>query len=199
MIVTAPEAAKPLYRLPKQARGKATCAAIFEATARILELQGPSRLNTNLIADTAGVSIGTLYQYFPNKQAILIAMAHAEGISWGRNAKAAIAQGLDRDRAVIRTMIQAFPGRPRTRRAAVKAQLDAEPAEGLRPRIVGDGRDTMDDFIVDRAIVGVVRAAVFEDAPFLHTAAFEEALVRLAQSCRARRAQGVLGSTAGAP
>ena len=41
---------KPLYRLPKQARGKATCAAIFEATARILETHGEARLNTNLIA-----------------------------------------------------------------------------------------------------------------------------------------------------
>ena len=175
---------KPLYRLPKQARGKATCAAIFEATARILETHGEARLNTNLIAETAGVSIGTLYQYFPNKQAILVAMARAEGAAWGRNIVEAMATGVERDRAVIRTMIQAFPGRPKTRRAAVKAQLDAEPPGGRIQRPAGGSRAAMDDFIVDRAIVGVVRAAVFEEAPFLHEPAFEDAVVRLAKAYR---------------
>ena len=175
---------KPLYRLPKQARGQATCAAIFEATARILESEGEARLNTNRIAETAGVSIGTLYQYFPNKRAILVAMSRAEGAAWARNIAAAMAAGVERDRAVIRTMIHAFPGRPRTRRAAVKAQLDAEPPQGRRPRPPGEGAAAMDDFIVDRAIVGVVRAAVFEDAPFLLDPAFEDAIVRLAIAYR---------------
>jgi AcrR family transcriptional regulator len=175
---------KPLYRLPKQARGKATCAAIFEATARILETQGEARLNTNLIAETAGVSIGSLYQYFPNKQAILVTMARAEGVAWARNITAAMAAGVERDRAVIRTMIHAFPGRPKTRRAAVKAQLDAEPPQGLARRAPVDSRAAMDDFIVDRAIVGIVRAAVFEDAAFLHDPAFEDAIVRLAKAYR---------------
>ena len=55
---------KPLYRLPTQARGKATCAAIFEATARILETRGEARLNTNLIAETK--CIGTGPQGFRN-------------------------------------------------------------------------------------------------------------------------------------
>jgi AcrR family transcriptional regulator len=180
------ERPKPLYRRPKQARGKATCAAIFEATARILEAEGEASLNTNRIAETAGVSIGSLYQYFPNKQAILVAMAHAEGAAWRHNIHAAMAAGVDRDRAVIRTMIAAFPGRPRTRRAAVKAQLDAEPAAGRRRPDHGEGAAAMEDFIVDRAIVGVVRAAVFEDAPFLHAPAFEDAVVELAKAFRSR-------------
>jgi AcrR family transcriptional regulator len=180
------EARKALYRRPKQARGKATCAAIFEATARILEADGEAALNTNRIAETAGVSIGSLYQYFPNKRAILIAMAHAEGAAWRRNIAAAMAAGVERDRAVIRTMIAAFPGRPNTRRAAVKAQLDAEPAAGVARPQLGEGVSAMANFIVDRAIVGVVRAAVFEDAPFLHDRAFEDAVVRLAKGFRER-------------
>jgi AcrR family transcriptional regulator len=178
------ERPKALYRRPKQARGQATCAAIFEATARILESEGEASLNTNRIAQIAGVSVGSLYQYFPNKQAILIAMAHAERAAWRRNTAAAMAAGAERDRAVIRTMIAAFPGRPRTRRAAVKAQLDAEPPEGAGRADLAKGPAAMVDFIVDRAIVGVVRAAVFEDAPFLHDLAFEDALVRLATSFR---------------
>jgi AcrR family transcriptional regulator len=182
-VAPAPDAKRP-YRLPKQPRAQATCAAIFEATARILETEGEAALNTNRIAAVAGVSVGTLYQYFPNKQAILIAMAHAERAAWARNARAAIADGLEPERAWVRTMIQAFPGRPRTRRAAVKAQLDAEPAEGARPLTIRDGSDAIEAFVASRAMIGVVRAAVFEDAPFLHTPQFEDAVVRLMQTFR---------------
>ncbi len=56
---------------PKQARAQATYDAILEAAARILEEGGPQQVNTNLVADVAGVSIGTLYQYFPTKEAIV--------------------------------------------------------------------------------------------------------------------------------
>ena len=52
----------------QQARAKVTLGAIIEAAARILETQGLDGLTTNHIAATAGVSIGSLYQYFPNKQ-----------------------------------------------------------------------------------------------------------------------------------
>lgn len=55
----------------QQARSRATQEAILEATARILESRGRAALTTNEIARRAGVSIGSLYQYFPNKQAIL--------------------------------------------------------------------------------------------------------------------------------
>ncbi len=56
---------------PTQSRSEATFNAILEATARILEKDGLRDLNTNLIAERAGVSIGTLYQYFPAKEVIL--------------------------------------------------------------------------------------------------------------------------------
>ncbi len=52
--------------------------AIVEAAAQILERGGPEALNTNDVAERAGVSIGTLYQYFPDKQAILLAAARRE-------------------------------------------------------------------------------------------------------------------------
>lgn len=65
-------------RSPKQARSRATWAAIVEAAAQILERGGSDALTTNDVAERAGVSIGTLYQYFPDKQAILIAAARRE-------------------------------------------------------------------------------------------------------------------------
>jgi AcrR family transcriptional regulator len=55
----------------RQARSRVTQTAIVEATARLLETKGRNGLTTNAIADRAGVSVGSLYQYFPNKEAIL--------------------------------------------------------------------------------------------------------------------------------
>ena len=56
---------------PRQQRAAATVEAILEATTRILEAEGLAALNTNHIAERAGVSVGSLYQYFPCKEAIL--------------------------------------------------------------------------------------------------------------------------------
>jgi AcrR family transcriptional regulator len=61
-------------KMPGQARSLGTVTVILEASARILESGGLRDFNTNAIAERAGVSIGSLYQYFPNKDAILLAL-----------------------------------------------------------------------------------------------------------------------------
>jgi AcrR family transcriptional regulator len=61
-------------RMPRQERSLETVAAIFEATIQVLLNEGPIRLNTTRVAERAGVSVGTLYQYFPNKQSLLLAL-----------------------------------------------------------------------------------------------------------------------------
>ena len=58
-------------KAPRQARARATVAALLDATARILERGGYAALTTNRIAEVAGVSVGSVYEYFPNKQAIV--------------------------------------------------------------------------------------------------------------------------------
>ena len=60
-------------RMPRQARSRATVVSILEAA--LLLVQWGRRIDTNTIAERAGVSIGTLYQYFPHKEAILLAAA----------------------------------------------------------------------------------------------------------------------------
>lgn len=59
---------------PRQQRARATVETILDAAARILETGGIERFNTNRVAERAGVSVGSLYQYFPNKQALARAL-----------------------------------------------------------------------------------------------------------------------------
>jgi AcrR family transcriptional regulator len=61
-------------RRPRQARAQATVDAIVKATARVLVDEGYDRASTNRVALAAGVSIGSLYQYFPSKEALVAAL-----------------------------------------------------------------------------------------------------------------------------
>jgi AcrR family transcriptional regulator len=65
-------------RTPRQARSRATFEAIVEAAAQILERRGADALTTNHVAERAGVSIGTLYQCFSDKRALLLAAARRD-------------------------------------------------------------------------------------------------------------------------
>jgi AcrR family transcriptional regulator len=59
---------------PAQERSRATVAALVEATARILVRESFDKASTNRIAEEAGVSVGSLYQYFPSKEALVAAV-----------------------------------------------------------------------------------------------------------------------------
>jgi AcrR family transcriptional regulator len=64
-----------LRKAPSQARARATVGAILDAAARILTHEGYDALTTNRVAEVAGVSIGSLYQYFPNKEALIASLS----------------------------------------------------------------------------------------------------------------------------
>ncbi|MDP3746581.1 MAG: TetR/AcrR family transcriptional regulator [Phenylobacterium sp.] len=77
-------ARRPLTNPRKQAsqeRSRATVDALIEATARILVREGFDKASTNRIAEEAGVSVGSLYQYYPSKEALVAAVIdrHNEG------------------------------------------------------------------------------------------------------------------------
>jgi AcrR family transcriptional regulator len=70
-------ARRPLVKPRKaasQERSRATVDALVEATARILVREGFDKASTNRIAEVAGVSVGSLYQYFPGKEALVVAV-----------------------------------------------------------------------------------------------------------------------------
>ncbi len=61
-------------KTPQQDRSRALVDAIVEAAADILQKHGREAVTTNAVARRAGVSVGSLYQYFPNREAILVAV-----------------------------------------------------------------------------------------------------------------------------
>lgn len=73
-----PDALKP-RSTPQQARSRATVERILQVTAELLEEVGVEAFNTNLLAGRAGLGTRAIYRYFPNKLAILVAMAESFG------------------------------------------------------------------------------------------------------------------------
>ena len=115
-------------RIPRQARATQTTEAILEGAAQILEVGGLPALTTNAVAERAGVSIGTLYQYFADKNAILLALAKQQvGLGLAEIARA-LSGEIDptpagRVRAMVRAAVHAFRGRQRARKAVMEAVL----------------------------------------------------------------------------
>ncbi len=70
--------AKPARRRAKQERAQETIGVVLEAAAQVLEREGYARATTNRIAEIAGVSVGTIYQYFSNKDEIFDALIRRE-------------------------------------------------------------------------------------------------------------------------
>lgn len=186
-------------RKPRQARSQATHAAIVEAAAHILERSGRDGLTTNVVARRAGVSIGSLYQYFPDRDAIVLALARRDLAKTQAAVLAAIAAAPAETRparAVIRALIDTFGARPRLRRhllealyaqglhAELNAPLDliarriALRAVAVAPR-TDPARGPIRLFVLTRAVTGVIRAALLEDFPGLGTPEFEDELVAL--------------------
>lgn len=67
-----------LRKQPQQARSNELIAVILEAAAQVLAKEGAQRFTTARVAEKAGVSVGSLYQYFPNKAAILFRLQSDE-------------------------------------------------------------------------------------------------------------------------
>ncbi len=106
---------------PRQARSRATVDSVLAATARVLVKRGFDGLTTNLVAETAGVSVGSLYQYFPNKEALVGALIekHVDDLTslclaeLTRVANLPVAEAI---RSVVELMIRAHAVNPELHR-----------------------------------------------------------------------------------
>src|SRR5579863_10297352 len=93
---------------PQQARSAELVATVLEAAAQVLAKEGAQRFTTARVAEKAGVSIGSLYQYFPNKAAILFRLQSDE---WRRTTELMGAILDDGERAPLerlRALVHAF-------------------------------------------------------------------------------------------
>lgn len=187
-------------RAPQRVGSAATVEAIYEATARILQARGREGLNTNLIAETAGISIGTLYGYFPNKESILLEMAREEMNALRDRVCAALlgdkSEEPDPVRRAIRALVKGYGRRSKVRRILMETLFARGGSEEMaRPvyeiadlvlrhqdRMLPEGVATPSEiglFIITRAIDSVIRTATYEAVPFLASREFEDELLRL--------------------
>lgn len=197
-------------RIPSQARAATTVDTLFEATARILEGENAAELTTNHIARRAGFSIGTLYGYFPNKHALLLAMARQEAQRQKARVLLALGEaGPDVSagalvRLVIRAAVRPFEQRDRLRMAMMKLMMNDryvvaaasaahdEVMDALMREIAMRSNGTMQEFGADTrfmlhaAISGAIRTVANERMDIFETQAFEDDIVRLVTACTLR-------------
>lgn len=95
-------------KLPVQARSTKLVEHILEAAVRVLAREGPDRFTTIRVAATAGVSVGSLYQYFPNKQSILFRLQTDEWEKTGSTIEAILHDPSRPPAERLRAMIHAF-------------------------------------------------------------------------------------------
>jgi AcrR family transcriptional regulator len=108
---------------PRQARSTQLVADILEAAVRVLAREGAHRFTTARVAETAGISIGSLYQYFPNKEAILFRLQADEWRQTGGLLQAMLADRTMPPMARLRAVVQAF-FRSECEEAALRVALD---------------------------------------------------------------------------
>lgn len=189
----------------KQQRSRVTIEAILEATARIVGQVGLDRATTNRIAELAGVSIGSLYQYFPGKEALLAALiereaqADLDALAQVLRSCAALPLGDAIDRSV-HELVARHARNP----ALYRWMLTYVPALGQHPKIraiAAQGRAVLRDVLAERraelptdlepalaamilgsAIEAAVHAAIFERPETLHDGTLARELSAL---CRA--------------
>jgi AcrR family transcriptional regulator len=192
---------------PKQERSQATVEAILTATTRILTEQGYAQFTTNRVAELAGVSVGSLYQYFPNKEALIVALMEHH-----TNAMAQLAQqhleGLE-DRSVmdvlqqlIKAALAAHAVNPRLHhvlneqmprseslRQADDVQMEAMLRSFLLPRQDQLQPQNLDltVFILARTIKTLIHGALLDRPELLKNGELEQEIMRMLSAYLVKR------------
>ncbi len=185
-----------------QARSAATVTAIMRATARILVKRGYQATTTNHIADAAGVSVGSLYQYFPNKEAIVAALLDEHLERTQEFLRAGTANALDQPledaaRALIEGLIAAHRVDPDLHRVFVEElpriatferihQLEQDTLALVRayievrlPELAKKRKVDVVAFVIVHAVEAVTHGAVLFRRDLLEDPAFLDEVVRL--------------------
>lgn len=175
-VVRKKKVSQPHRRQPSQQRAHVTVAVILEAASQVLRSAGRVGFNTNRIAERAGVSIGTLYGYFPNKDAIFIALARrvieedAQALTKVIDEK----HGLETLRRVVRVLFRRHCDDWRLRRIVMSTYIASgfsaehdQQIDALIAAVIGRIEPSLERsgpplgpirlFAVSRAILGIAR------------------------------------------
>ncbi len=188
-------------RAPRQKRSAAKVEALLEATAECLVSDGYDRTSTNRIARRAGVSIGTLYQYFPSKEALVLALSRRQAereAELVRNTLSSLGQAPLRE--VARRLIDAlllvhrdFPDLQRVLLTQVPLigglasmrEFDARSAEVVRAYLAerfpkrNAARLELMTFVSMHAVEGLIHQALLARPEYLADPAFADELSTL--------------------
>jgi AcrR family transcriptional regulator len=108
---------------PKQARSEALVDAVLQAAVQVLAKEGASRFTMARVAEAAGVSVGSLYQYFPNKAALLFRLQSDEWRETGQLLRTILEDHARPPFVRLRRLVHAFV-RSECEEAAVRVALD---------------------------------------------------------------------------
>ncbi len=181
---------------PKQERSQVTVEAILSATAHILTENGYNQLTTNRVAERAGVSIGSLYQYFPNKEALIFALAEQHANEMVQLAKQHLEGLSDRTipevlRQIIKAALAAHAVNPKLHRvlheqiphSEVMKRLDQAKIENLLQSFLAQHSDQLRPknlelavFMVERTIRALIYGAMIDHPELLKTGELEQEL-----------------------
>jgi AcrR family transcriptional regulator len=151
--------------------------ALLTAASQVLVRDGVERLSTTAVADRAGVSIGSLYQYFGNKDDLLVALAKREvgQILAAVTREFAVSPPGRRGRGIVAAIVAAIAGRSSGNRAnlqlllryAGRAEILPQVrgfATGFSDLLAGDRRlEPEEIFVLTRAVIGVAVAGLAEE------------------------------------
>jgi AcrR family transcriptional regulator len=173
-------------KMPVQRRSRQMLETILQATTRVLIQEGYASTTTNRVAEVAGISVGSLYQYFPSKDALLVALlrqhreamvrvlaSHLDGLSETTPVETAV-------RALVRAMLEAHGVNPRLHRVMIEqvlrkdARAEVDDFEPRVEQLLADALYRYRDrlrvrdldlaaFVLVRMVLGVAHAAVVDD------------------------------------
>jgi AcrR family transcriptional regulator len=193
---------KSIVRAPKQDRARVTVEAILESAVQILESDGIAGFKVAALAERSGYSVGTLYQYFENIDAVMLALVELENERQRQTLLAEFsdlaARGVAQStRDVVGLMLAAFSQRRVAQKAIIEWALSRRDVRAI------DGRNTFlgqmlasvsarsqglkfdrlltptEMFVLSRAFLGALRTAIWNDEADTSSPLFAQALTDL--------------------
>lgn len=195
------QASVTLKKIPKQSRSKAMVEALVEATARVLRREGAEAVTTNRVAAVAGVSVGSLYQYFPGKDALIYAVLERQERAQLQLMARVLTPSADESlpqlvRRVVDALVQFHRDDPeltrvlleqRRRLIAIRPLPDLERAFGavIRGALEARAKELRElpveiaGFVIQRTVDALAFEAVLRRPELLEDGRFEDEIVEL--------------------